>query len=51
MSDYDTWLSTNPGEPTAHEEEMFLQWCEKNGIDPEHKNAWTRFEDENDQRI
>ena len=35
MRDYDTWLSTNPGEPTAIEEEMFLQWCEKNGVDPQ----------------
>ena len=49
--DYDTWLSTNPAEFTAREEELFLAWCEENKVDPEDEDAVTRFEEANDQRI
>lgn len=49
--DYDTWLSTNPAELTAREEELFFAWCKENGVDPEAEGALEKFEEANDQRI
>ena len=39
---YDRWLTTDPREMSAGEEDAYVNWCEENDLDP-YDDHWEAF--------